>query len=161
MAIVYGSSPDEQPADQNPQAARPLPGRACHAGQHLVLQRLEMVPFAEEAGEVGGDGIDQRQLLGFGIRAVEQSEVFSEAGQAERAQAPPQAAVDQFALVLAQHDAGGGAHALGDHAEVAGGEGELALDDEGAGRADRLGFPGAAGIDTVRHGMVHTGAPAD
>ena len=66
MAMEYGSSPDEQPADQTLMRLLPMRG-ADDLRERLPLQMFEVMGFPEKLRQVGGDGIDKidRLLLTF------------------------------------------------------------------------------------------------
>ena len=77
-------------------AARSALARSS-AGKQLLAQELEMVPLAEEGGQIGGDGVAELLQL-LGIAVLQLLQVVAEARQPQRAQTPAQPPVDQLAL---------------------------------------------------------------
>src|SRR5690606_3556417 len=110
----------------------------------LLLQVLEVVRLAHEAGDVSGQRGGHRLALVDPFGGPHQLAVFPEVPQPERAQPLGQPRVDERGLALRQVDAGGGVDDLGDRLEVAGGQQKFALDDAGACRL-------LVGAGTSRH----------
>lgn len=86
---------------RRPDAQRAMPLQLA-AGE--VGEQGEVVAFAKECGEVGGQRVDEQLLLAR--LAVEVGEIFGEAAEPQQAQAPREAAIDQLRLALGQADAG-------------------------------------------------------
>ena len=81
IASEYGSSPEEQPADQTRNLVRPLPMPLVDAGAHEV----EVLGLAEEAGHVGRDGVEELHELVAGLVGLEYLDVLVVAAEAEGA----------------------------------------------------------------------------
>jgi hypothetical protein len=102
MAIEYGSSPVEGGGAPDAQVA-PL------ALAQVLRQALEVVRFAKERGQVGGQAVDELlplQARGVVVRLLQPAQVIAERAVAGLAQPARQAAVDHRLLAGMQVDAG-------------------------------------------------------
>jgi len=98
MAIEYGSSPVELAEHQ--MVIGPL------SFFHVLGQQREMMRLAEERRQVGRQRIRERFPLIAHAASFQVVQVADERGDAGRAQAPGQTAVDHLLLAVGQRDAG-------------------------------------------------------
>jgi hypothetical protein len=77
-----------------------------------------MVAFAKEAGQVGGDRIDQQPAFGISIPAFKDVAVSREIIDAERPQPRRQPPIDQVALAIGENNSGMRLDQLCDSLEV-------------------------------------------
>ncbi len=125
-----------------PGAEWPVAGvLADDAWDHVLLERLERVGLAEEAGHVDQNvAVERQDLVGI---FPQEAHVVLDAGQLVQQDAALQPTFDRRQLVLAEIDAGGGAQQRKDALEV------LVADVFGGGVRRQL-----AGRDDRRHCIV-------
>ena len=85
-----------------------------------------MMRFAEELGQVGGDGVDHRQQLVLALGTVDEAAIGIETVEVEGAQPADQAAVDHLVLSRAELYAGARLDQRREEVEILGREVELA-----------------------------------